>query len=574
MKKLILILFYLSLPLSLAHGQSLEVFYEDMSSFEVTKRFEELKLDRLDRLQNQIFSLEDEVKTLKKSLNSTKHPRKKESIIKEIDLKEEELEKMKYSFIQASTNIDLNPVVEATHHETQNLTKDVKDILSPFILALKRLSERPRTIQKLKDEVSEFSRELKLTERAIEKLETAYNKTKNIKEIPFNKILIDSIELAKTRKEAMSVQLKDAQYNLLLIEKEEGPALQDISGKILNFLQTKGKNFLFGVIAFLLVFFILKNLKRPFVHLITNWYVKKKKSESRGWIIRPVKVIYDFVAYLLSTFALIITFYILNDWILVTFVLIFVVAIAWSSKNYFADIMDRVYVVLNLGTIKEGERVFYNNLPWVLKTLGFYCRLENPYLSGGSLRVNVRNLLEHTSRPINEKEPWFPSRKDDWVLLSDGLYGKVTMQTPEQVYIQLISGESRFYRTQDFLDKNPQNFSYGFAVEFIFGFDYAQQAILLSEILPTLKKEVRKKIETDFPNDLNSMKSMTLEFKEAASSSLNLRFFLRCEGNLASQRMALERKILTYFVETCNEYQYNIPFNQLTVHLANPHERA
>lgn len=214
MKKLILILFYLSLPLSLAHGQSLEVFYEDMSSQEVTKRFEELKLDRLDRLQNQIFSLESEVRRLKKNLNTLKNPRKKESIDKEITQKEEELEKMKYSFIQASTNIDLSPVVEVVQEETENLTEDVKDILSPFVLALKRLSERPRTMQKLKDEVSEFTRELKLTDRAIEKLEDAYNKTKNIKEIPFNKILTDSIELARTRKEALSIQLKDAQYNI------------------------------------------------------------------------------------------------------------------------------------------------------------------------------------------------------------------------------------------------------------------------------------------------------------------------------------------------------------------------
>ena len=243
------------------------------------------------------------------------------------------------------------------------------------------------------------------------------------------------------------------------------------------------------------------------------------------------------------------------------------VALVWSSKHYIPQYFEQLKIVMNLGAIREGERLVYNGLPWKIKSLGYHCRLVNPALSGGFIRISSKELLNHHSRPVGDTEPWFPTRVNDWAELNDGTHGKVLMQSPEMIEIKMIGDEHKFMPTSDFLSMTPVNLSQGFAIEFVFGVDYSHQKILFTEVIPNFKEHVFERLREDFKENQAYFKEYSIEFKAAGASSLDLRFFLKCEGPLASQKKKLQRLLNSYFVEVCNTHGYIIPFNQLTVHM-------
>ena len=262
----------------------------------------------------------------------------------------------------------------------------------------------------------------------------------------------------------------------------------------------------------------------------------------------------------------ILTLYVLNDWVLVTFVLIVCAALIWSSKQYLPVFFEQSKIVLNLGSVREGERVIYNGLPWKIESLGYYCKLENPDLSGASLRVNTKELINAHSRRSEVLEPWFPTKKGDWVQVNDQ-YGKVFLQSPEQVIIQNIAGEKIYYAAKDFYQLSPRNFSHGYAIEFVFGLDYELQATILSEVEKIFKAEVMQGFIALRPDLRHKISDLEVDFCEANSSSLDLRFFMRCDGSLASERFSIERKLKSLCIEVCNQHKYVIPFDQLTMHM-------
>jgi hypothetical protein len=75
-----------------------------------------------------------------------------------------------------------------------------------------------------------------------------------------------------------------------------------------------------------------------------------------------------------------------------------------------------VTLLLNLGAVREGERVMYNGIPWLVRSLNFYTRLVNPELEGGDIRLPLRDFHDLRSRSFDANEPWFPTRLNDWVI--------------------------------------------------------------------------------------------------------------------------------------------------------------
>ena len=90
-------------------------------------------------------------------------------------------------------------------------------------------------------------------------------------------------------------------------------------------------------------------------------------------------------------------------------------------------------------------------------------------------RVRIVDLVELKSRPVKNDESWFPCVRGDWVLLSDGMYGKVTGISQELVegsdlfvgkddcvYMKTIYGPERvdvIYRRVDDLFLDPEVFN-------------------------------------------------------------------------------------------------------------------
>ena len=108
-------------------------------------------------------------------------------------------------------------------------------------------------------------------------------------------------------------------------------------------------------------------------------------------------------------------------------------------------------MILNLGPVRQNERIIYEGIPWKVPKVNLYTSLINPALEGGEIRLPMRDLVTLHSRPNGEDELWFPCRKDDWVLLSDDTFGKVLQQTPDYAHIVKLGGTRKVNPTAEFL---------------------------------------------------------------------------------------------------------------------------
>jgi hypothetical protein len=152
------------------------------------------------------------------------------------------------------------------------------------------------------------------------------------------------------------------------------------------------------------------------------------------------------------------------------------------------------------------------------------------------------------------------------VLLGDGTFGQVSMQTPELVRLHLLGGSYKTFPTTAFLDQTPTNLSQNFRVDATFGVDYKHQALSTQEVPAKLKARIQKGLEKE--GYKRHLLDLTVEFRTAAASSLDIAIMADFSGEVASDYPKLERLLQRIAVDACNEHGWEIPFAQVTVHTA------
>ena len=205
-------------------------------------------------------------------------------------------------------------------------------------------------------------------------------------------------------------------------------------------------------------------------------------------------------------------------------------------------------------------------LPWLVKRLHFSSILQNPSLTGGTVRLPLREMGQLLSRPSGQKERWFPTEEGEWVELSDGTIGKVVLQTPESVQIVPVGGSFKTYPTGDFLEKTPRNLSHNFRVQSRFGLDYRHTAEVLGEtpeiLAAALRQGYRRLLEEA------DIIRVNVELVEAASSSLDLLVLADFTGNAAPHYSALQRLTQRICMETAAANKWTVPYRHVVVHRA------
>ncbi|MBD64319.1 MAG: hypothetical protein CME62_03880 [Halobacteriovoraceae bacterium] len=525
--------------------------------------FEQIKLERLKRIRSELVELQSKIYGIRKRLkeDDLDMVSKIQADSKLAALEQEYMQK-RFSFIETITEINLKE--EKKKAQKADFLADIQQILQPAMNSFKQLSERPRQIQDLQEDALYVNTRLEDAKTALKKIN---NYIKNNPDKSLSKKLKDSKKTIEKMIKELEIDKEDLTFKIRKIEKDQEPFISTFSKLILDFFKTKGLNLFLAFTVFIGVFWGFRLSQPRIISIILFRINRSDKKEMYQWIARPIRVLYNVFSIVLAFFLGIITLYALNDWVLVTFILFTLAALIWSSKQYLPAFLEQSKIVLNLGAIREGERVLFNGIPWQIKSLGYYCHLYNPVLSGGFMRVSTKELLNLTSRRIIDKEPWFPTKTGDWVEVNS-LFGQVILQSPENVIIKQLGDEKTIIASNDFYSKSPTNLSNGYSIEFQFGVDYMHQKILFDELIPNFIKEISEAINKKHAEFSENFGELTIEFLQAGASSLDLRFFLRCDGSIAGKKKLLMRSIQAEFVKVCNRHHYVIPFNQLTVHMA------
>ncbi len=513
----------------------------------------------LTSISQAIGELQGQIKSEKKRLQVIKTQEERAEIAEGIDKLKERIESLKGNFEAIATGVD-RETFDTRPQKRFDWKEEVQILIGPIMNELKSMTARPRLIENLRVQVAYYEKQIAIIKDALENIHVhiAQAKDENLKTK-----LIDLENTWYDKGKNASSQLTVANYQLAEKLRERKTLLESGQSIVRVFFKSRGRNFILAVIAFFVVFFSLRNIHR---------YIYKTSPIHRtvagSFYVRLANVLYHVLTFVVATAALLLVLYVCGDWVLLGLAFVFIFGLIWTAKQTLPRFYDQCTILLNLGTVKEHERVIYNGLPWKVASLQLSTYLVNPELKGGTLRLPLRDLKDIRSRPYHPDEPWFPCKENDWVILADGTLGRVIIQTPEVVQLAIGGGSCKTYPTTDFLTQNPLNISKSFRISVVFGIDYQYQNIATSEIPDKLKEYLQAELINEGYEE--HVISLIVEFKEMGDSSIDYDILVDFSGRVAKDYYKLSRVIQKIVMNAASKYRWEIPYTTFTINHNQP----
>lgn len=443
--------------------------------------------------------------------------------------------------------------------------EEIQELTKPLLTAIRDLTEKPRQIQELKSKIEDLETKLQRHQQASESISGLAEDLKNnpLPDTPEGRKFQTTIVHLRDEYDPELVQfnLAEARASLENFLNADESVVETATKTIKEFFQTRGRNLLVTILTFAGFWWVLSRLRR---WILTRKFLTKRNSS----IGKLFSAAYNVVVLLFCMFVGLACLYFFNDWLLITLIIMGIFFVLWTSRQWIPQFFDEIKLIVDLGTVREGQRLIWEGVPWLVKEIRLHATLVNDRLQGGEIILPLYRLIDMNSRPVVENEPWFPTRLNDWVLLGDEFYGKIEYQTMEQVVINLKEGGAlKYYKTEDFLAQNPVNISNGFEYSIEFGLDYEIQPRICDEIPVLFTTEIKRHLKLHFEGDDPNFYKLEVLLDNAGSSSLNLVVEVYVHGRCAHLYEECRREIITTLVRICNEHNLGIPFNQLTVHL-------
>lgn len=514
-------------------------------------------LERLRTLSPALETASEQLDELKAKIPSAVTPEETGEIEAEVDSQRKRVAQLRENFRTLAAGVEEDRYLGRSEEES-SWDDSLKDILEPISRSVREMTAGPREMDELRSELGKWQERRDLSQSALQRIQEliplATTPVVKSELLSAETLWSNRLTEAESQAEVFGQQIEHRE--------ESSPTLwQGISSFLEDFWQSRGVNLLLALALMVLIFLLVRHGYRLFRRFSP---LHRKGGNNFG--ARAADLLASALALLLALLAAVLVFYLRGDWLLLALAIVALLGILWASKQALPPYLDQIRLILNIGSVRQGERLIFNNLAWRVDRLNFFCEFRNPELEGGLLRLPVREVMALYSRPSAPKEPWFPTKENDWVILEDTTYGKVVHQTPEQVMVLRLGGSRKTYPTQEFLEANPENLSTGFRISLTFGIDYCHQEISTTQVPTIFKAAIEKRlIEAVEPKQLHSIK---VEFANAGASSLDYAILADFTGELASRLKVLERLIQKTCVDVCNKHGWIIPFTQVTIHQA------
>ena len=486
-------------------------------------------------------------------------------IDKEIETTQKELNDLREQFLQLATNnfsFSLNPAMPTPQIDV-NWQRDIIQIIHPLLREMKDLTERPRLIEKINGDINYYQEQSDSLNAALTNLQQLHTDVTDENLVRALKALS-----VKVKERHEDVQQKLNTLRRQLEEQHERPSdfSKSFAAGVRSFIVNFCLYLLLAAAISLGVFLTIRLLGRIIGKAILNRY-----NERLIFIERGVNLLTQFLSFTLAVLAFLAVLYAVDAWVMFALFLIITLGILLSLRSTLPTYAAEMRTLLNLGSLRQNERLVLNGLPWRVVALDVYTLLHNPSL-GAFLRMPLMQISKMSSRPSLPNEPWFPTEVGDFVLLLDGMMGRVEFQTPE--IVQINAGEALVhYRTELFLNQRPQNLSKrGFSVGTDFGIDYRHRHEATTTIVDTLRYELEGVIaQTDFAPHLIAT---NVELKGASASSLDFRISATLKGDAAEMYGRIQRWLQKFAIDCANKHGWDIPFPQMTVHYHKGHKHV
>ncbi|MEA3641975.1 MAG: hypothetical protein VBE63_18840 [Lamprobacter sp.] len=512
-------------------------------------------LDSLKALNQALASKEQQVNEVQQRLVQAQDQVTREELAGQLRELRAELAEDRQQFDRFALEIDLSPFINE-EEQSFDWQQELSGLLKPILAELKSATAESRAIGDLRAELETIGERKTQATKAVERLHWLLKQDpsdalrERLEErLSYWQRLADE---ANNRYTALDLQLQ----NKL---EERQSLLDETTSYARHFVQTRGLNLLLALTAFGLVFFGVRWIATQIMRM-------RKPQAEKQFSSRLALLLLHAFSVLGGLLAMMAVFNAAGDWFMLGIIIIFLLGIGWASIHTLPSQIESVKLILNVGTVREGERLLFNEVPYRVDSLAFRAKLVNPELEGGVQELPVRDLVGYHSRPAGEDEAWFPTRLGDWVELDDGLLGQVSHQSPSAVRLTDLGGAEILYPTSRFLQQHPHRLSDRFRIVEHFGIDYCHQAIATTEV-PELMQAA---LEDALPNllDDGQLRTLSVVFESAGSSSLDYRIEAQLEGAAAPRSELIRAGIQRILVDACNQHGWTIPFTQIRLHQA------
>ncbi len=499
--------------------------------------------------------LRREIKELKKQLKKVSSDTEKADLKAQLEKVQEKLKGTTTNLENIAADTDLS-LLRVKKTEPFNLQKELFSLLEPALKEMKHATSDVRQKSQLRDKITYFEQREPIAKEALKNIAALnrVNKNKKIAQALKKMNRNWSKQLVFIQSE---LQAKRLQLNKL--EAQESSFVDKSESFFKDFFQRRGWTLIQALLAIIAVLVVSR-----LVHAIIMRTIKGYRAEHRGVQLRVIDLLHRFITFLLVILSPMIIFYLEEDWVLFSLGILFLIGVAWTLRQAIPRYWGQLELFLNVGPVREGERLMLDGIPWRVKHINMYSILENP-VAELSQRVDIDDLVDMRSRPVTLHEPWFPCKKGDWVHLKDGVRGKIIGISIEMIQLIQRGGAVYTYTMGDFLSLSPKNLSKSFRIKESIGISYALQKESTSSIIETLQKSINKRAVDEGYKD--AIQNIRVEFQAAGESSLDLVVIADFKGSVADIYTRLRRAIQRWCVDTCTENGWEIPFPQRDIHV-------
>jgi hypothetical protein len=510
-------------------------------------------LDSLIKLQSQ---LKGDMEPLIRQLAATQNESEKKELQAQLDKLGADLETTNRNLREIAAGADIGSL-RAGEETKFNLQEEVFALLRPALKEMKDMTSHVRLKSDLKDKIAYYQEKLPVTERAVANITSLL---KNAQDEPLRKYLQTMLADWQKQLTFMQSELQSAELQLDKLERSEASLAEASQSYLKSFFQKRGLYLTQALLAVLGILLLSRLSYAAMLRLIPGY-----RKVHRSFRIRLLDLMHRMVTFVLVIAGPMVVFYTVEDWVLFSLGILLLLGIGLTLRHALPRYWQQIQLFLNVGSVREGERITLDGLPWLVKQINIFSTLENP-VAQISQRVRIDELVDLKSRPVRKDEPWFPCVRSDWVLLSDGMRGKVTGISQEMVELIERGGAHRTYPTTDFLALSPLNLTRNFRVKETIGITYNLQKESVTSVPEILKAHVEKRIADEGYAD--KLLNLRVEFERANTSSLDIVVIADFDGALADLYNRLRRAIQRWCVEACTANNWEIPFTQVTLHQA------
>jgi hypothetical protein len=501
-------------------------------------------------------SMRADIDKLHSQLEAAQSAQDKKEIQKQIDKMDADLQATSRNLKEIAAGADID-TLRVTEEKPFNFQEELFSLIRPALKEMKDMTSHVRAKSDLKERIAYYREKLPVTQRAVENITRLLE---NTDDAALQKILQGVLDDWKKQLTYIQGELQSAELQLTKLEQSEETLAQASQSYLKSFFQQRGLYLTQALLVVIVILVVSRLSYRAMVRLIPGY-----RAEHRSFRLRLLDLMHRILTTLLAILGPMVVFYVVEDWVLFSVGILILIGIGLTLRNALPRYWQQIQLFLNVGSVREGERIYLDGLPWLVKQINIFSILENP-VAELCLRVRIDDLVDMKSHPYRKEDPWFPCKRGDWVLLSDGARGKLLGISPELVQMVMRGGATRTYQTADFLSLSPVNLSRNFRLKETIGISYGLQQDSVAGIPAQLFNHVESRIaEEGYGKQLLNLR---VEFERANSSSLDLVVIADFDGALAELYGRLGRAMQRWCVEACTLHGWEIPFTQLTLHQA------